>query len=161
MLVDVIMPKMGESIMDGRILKWFKKPGDTIGKDESLFEISTDKVDTEVPVAEAGVIVEVLYNEGDNVNVGEVVARIETDAANAKVKTNGEAKKKETPKEPEPVAVESATLFEQASVETAPVAEKTGEAGFYSPLVMKIASSEGVSMNELALITGTGIGGRV
>src|SRR5258706_16359445 len=87
MLVDVIMPKMGESIMDGRILKWYKQPGETIGKDESLFEISTDKVDTEVPVADGGVVVELLYPEGEVANVGEVVGRIETDAANAKVIT--------------------------------------------------------------------------
>src|SRR5258706_16462354 len=99
MLVDVIMPKMGESIMDGRILKWYKQPGETIGKDESLFEISTDKVDTEVPVAEAGVVVELLYPEGEVANVGDVVARIETDAANAKVKTGITAKTEVKPEE--------------------------------------------------------------
>jgi 2-oxoglutarate dehydrogenase E2 component (dihydrolipoamide succinyltransferase) len=87
-IVDIVMPKMGESIMDGRILKWFKKPGETVEKDETLFEISTDKVDTEVPSAEGGVLVEILFNEGDTANVGEVVARIETDAASAKVVTS-------------------------------------------------------------------------
>ena len=85
MLVDIIMPKMGESIMDGRILKWHKKVGETIGRDETLFEISTDKVDTEVPVADAGTIVELLYGEGDTVNVGDVVARLETDASQVKL----------------------------------------------------------------------------
>src|SRR6476620_10959148 len=91
-VVDVIMPKMGESIMDGRILKWYKQPGDTIDRDETLFEISTDKVDTEVPCSDGGVVVELLYNEGDTANVGEVVARIDTDAANAKVKKGVTAK---------------------------------------------------------------------
>ena len=102
-VVDIIMPKMGESIMDGRILKWYKQPGDKIDRDETLFEISTDKVDTEVPAAEGGIVVELLYNEGDTVNVTEVVARIETDAANAKVKTGVTAKtevKEETKPEP-------------------------------------------------------------
>jgi 2-oxoglutarate dehydrogenase E2 component (dihydrolipoamide succinyltransferase) len=175
MVVDVIMPKMGESIMDGRILKWLKKPGETIGKDESLFEISTDKVDTEVPVADGGVVVEVLYNEGDTVNVGEVVARIETDAANAKVKTGApekqETKKetkeetkeetkqettKETPKKEEAVPV----VAEAKSEETKEV-KSGGGSGFYSPLVLNIAAKEGVSMAELSSVTGTGIGGRV
>src|SRR5438046_1583634 len=96
MLVDVVMPKMGESIMDGRILKWLKQPGESIGRDESLLEISTDKVDTEVPVAEAGVITELLFKEGDTANVGDVIARIETDAANAQVKKNGSAPKTES-----------------------------------------------------------------
>jgi 2-oxoglutarate dehydrogenase E2 component (dihydrolipoamide succinyltransferase) len=158
-VVDIIMPKMGESIMDGRILKWYKQPGDKIDRDETLFEISTDKVDTEVPAAEGGIVVELLYNEGDTVNVTEVVARIETDAANAKVKTGVTAKaevKEET--KPEPKVEEP-----KKEVEKAPVAEaKTGSgSGFYSPLVLNIASKEGVTMDELSGITGTGNGGRV
>src|SRR5438552_12519041 len=82
--------------MYGRILKWLKQPGESIGRDESLLEISTDKVDTEVPVAEAGVITELLFKEGDTANVGDVIARIETDAANAQVKKNGSAPKTES-----------------------------------------------------------------
>lgn len=163
-VVDIVMPKMGESIMDGRILKWFKKPGEKVDRDETLFEISTDKVDTEVPSAEGGILVEVMFQEGDTANVGDVVARIETDAANAQVKTGvtpkEEKKAEETPAEkpvekaPEPVQ------------QTAPAAEtkevKTGSgSGFYSPLVLNIAGKEGVSMDELAGITGTGVGGRV
>jgi len=160
MVVDIVMPKMGESIMDGRILKWYKQPGDKIDRDETLFEISTDKVDTEVPSAEGGVIVELLFGEGDTANVGDVVARIETDAANAKVKTNGsaskQAPKKEDVKVEEPAAVVEST--QPANVK----AEKTGNgSGFYSPLVMNIAQKERVSMDELSSITGTGIGGRV
>lgn len=180
MLVDIIMPKMGESIMDGRILKWHKQPGETIGKDETLFEISTDKIDTEVPAVEGGVLVEVMYNEGDTANVGDVVARIETDASKAKVKegiseakpkadekaevnektedkekteVNKKAEVKETKKEEPKPSVES-------KPEPAETESKAGS-GFYSPLVMNIASKEGVSMDELSNIKGTGVGGRV
>ncbi len=161
-LVDIVMPKMGESIMDGRILKWYKQPGEKIDRDETLFEISTDKVDTEVPSAEGGILVEVLFAEGDTANVGDVVARIETDAANAQVKTGG-APKAEVKEAPKPVEKAPEPVKE---VQEAPVAEnkeaKTGGgSGFYSPLVLNIASKEGVSMDELSSITGTGVGGRV
>jgi len=159
MLVDIIMPKMGESIMDGRILKWYKKPGEEIDRDETLFEISTDKVDTEVPSAEGGVVAEILFNEGDTANVGDVVARIETDASQAHVKTEMPAKteKKEEVKnadEPAPVA--------EAITASADKTEKSGNGtGFYSPLVLNIASKEGVSMEEISSLKGTGLGGRI
>lgn len=159
MLVDIVMPKMGESIMDGRILKWYKKPGDTIGRDETLFEISTDKVDTEVPCSDAGVVVELLFGEGDTANVGDVVARIETDAANAKVKTGTPVKqeKKAEVKEQKVESIEQKTESKEQNKE-----QKTeGNDGFYSPLVMNIASKEGVSMEELKTIGGTGQGGRI
>ncbi|MBN8585848.1 MAG: 2-oxo acid dehydrogenase subunit E2 [Ignavibacteria bacterium] len=166
-VVDIVMPKMGESIMDGRILKWFKQPGDKVDRDETLFEISTDKVDTEVPSAEGGILVEVLFAEGDTANVGDVVARIETDAANANVKsgvTKADAPQAEVKEEPK--AVEKAP--EQVKeTPKAPAAETKAEtksgsgSGFYSPLVLNIASKEGVSMDELSGITGTGVGGRV
>lgn len=168
-LVDIVMPKMGESIMDGRILKWYKQPGEKIDKDETLFEISTDKVDTEVPSAEGGVVAELLFAEGDTANVGDVVARIETDA-NAKVATNGAPKKEtksetpvvEAPKTEEPKVVEQPAAETKSGGETKPAAEKTGGgSGFYSPLVLNIAQKEGVSMDELSNITGTGTGGRV
>lgn len=162
-VVDIVMPKMGESIMDGRILKWFKQPGDKIDRDETLFEISTDKVDTEVPAADGGILVEVLFAEGDTANVGDVVARIETDAANANVKsgvTKADAPQAEVKEEPK--AVEKAPEPVKETVQ-APVAEtKSGSgSGFYSPLVLNIASKEGVTMDELSGITGTGAGGRV
>jgi len=169
-VVDIVMPKMGESIMDGRILKWYKKPGDKIDRDETLFEISTDKIDTEVPSAEGGVVVELLFNEGDTANVGDVVARIETDAANAKIKTNGSAKKEtktEEPKEEKTAPTEEKKEEPKVEQKSAQVSEsgienKSGNgAGFYSPLVLNIASKEGVSMQELGSIKGTGAGGRV
>ena len=158
-VVDIVMPKMGESIMDGRILKWYKQPGDKIDRDETLFEISTDKVDTEVPAADGGILVELLYNEGDTVNVGDVVARIDTDSAHAQVKT-GVTVKAEVKEE---VKAEEKAPEPKKEVEQAPVAEtKTGSGnGFYSPLVLNIASKEGVTMDELSGIIGTGNGGRV
>lgn len=161
-VVDIVMPKMGESIMDGRILKWFKQPGDKIDRDETLFEISTDKVDTEVPSAEGGILVEVLFAEGDTANVGDVVARIETDAANANVKagvTKAEVKEepKTVEKAPEPVKETVQAPAAETKIET-----KSGSgSGFYSPLVLNIASKEGITMDELSGITGTGAGGRV
>jgi 2-oxoglutarate dehydrogenase E2 component (dihydrolipoamide succinyltransferase) len=164
MLVDIVMPKMGESIMDGRILKWYKKPGETIGKDESLFEISTDKVDTEVPAVEGGVLVEVMFNEGDTANVGDVVARIETDPSKAKVK-QGKSESKPAPQPQKEKAEEKKTEPAPTKPAPAPVESKetssNGGSGFYSPLVMNIASKEGVSMDELSNIKGTGVGGRV
>jgi len=165
MLVDIIMPKMGESIMDGRILKWYKQPGEKIDKDETLFEISTDKVDTEVPVSDAGVITELLYNEGDTANVGDVVARVETDAANAQIKTNGAPKKAEIKKEEpkiEEVKQEELIPASGKQAEETPKTEKSGAgSGFFSPLVLNIAQKEGVAMDEISSIKGTGIGSRV
>lgn len=166
MLVDIVMPKMGESIMDGRILKWHKKPGETIGKDETLFEISTDKVDTEIPAVEGGVLVEVMFNEGDTANVGDVVARIETEASQAKVKEGiSEANPKTKTKPDEKTEVKDTKIEEPKSqIVSKPVPavnELKNASGFYSPLVMNIASKEGISIDELSAIKGTGIGGRV
>lgn len=167
MLVDIIMPKMGESIMDGRILKWHKKPGETINKDETLFEISTDKVDTEVPSSDSGVVVELLYNEGDTVNVEEVVAKIETDPSQAKVvtvKSEKPATKQEPvqmKKEERSKVLETAGGAVTAKQATATAEEVMGGSGFYSPLVLNIATKEGVSMQELSAIKGTGVDGRV
>lgn len=163
-VVDIVMPKMGESIMDGRILKWFKQPGDKIDRDETLFEISTDKVDTEVPSAEGGILVEVLFAEGDTANVGDVVARIETDAANANVKSGvTKAEVKEEPKavEKAPEPVKETVQAPAAETKTKTETKSGSGSGFYSPLVLNIASKEGVTMDELSGIKGTGNGGRV
>lgn len=160
-VVDIVMPKMGESIMDGRILKWFKQPGDKIERDETLFEISTDKVDTEVPSAEGGILVELLYNEGDTANVGEVVARIETDAANANVKTGVTKQETKEESKPEPIAVKQEEKKNEAPKAPAGDSKSGGGSGFFSPLVLTIAQKEGISMDELTSISGTGVGGRV
>jgi 2-oxoglutarate dehydrogenase E2 component (dihydrolipoamide succinyltransferase) len=161
-VVDIVMPKMGESIMDGRILKWFKQPGDKIDRDETLFEISTDKVDTEVPAADGGILVEVLFAEGDTANVGDVVARIETDAASANVKAGvTKAEVKEEPKAVEKAAEPVKETVQAPAAETKTETKSGSSSGFYSPLVLNIASKEGVTMDELSGITGTGTGGRV
>src|SRR5690349_13020869 len=131
-LVDLIMPKMGESIMEATILKWHKNPGDSVKQDETVLEIATDKVDTEVPSTAAGTIKEILYNVNDVVPVGSVIARIETEQ---------EATSNETTPTPAP----EETAEPEAPQEVPYVPEKrstTASANgnrFYSPLVLNIA----------------------
>ena len=156
--VDVTMPKMGESVMEGTVLKWHKKAGDKIDKDEILFEISTDKVDTEVPSPEAGVVSEILVAEQETVAVGTVVARISP--AGASLTSDSSAK--EAP-------ADEAKIFEQeqmhdnfARQSVEEVKFQKGKSNkFYSPLVISIAQKEGVSFNELETINGTGQDERV
>ncbi len=157
MLVDIVMPKMGESIMEGTILKWLKQPGDKVERDEPILEISTDKVDTEVPSPEAGIMAELLYKENDVVEVGNVLAKLETDSG-------AEIKPSETPKveKTEEVKVETPKVVETKTEEkTETVKEVKTDGGFYSPLVLSIAKKEGIGFNELASIKGTGLQGRV
>ncbi len=155
--VDLVMPKMGESIMEATILKWHKKPGDTVNMDETVLEIATDKVDSEVPSTGAGVITEILFKENDVVPVGTVIARISSEA--------GATAAPAQPAAPAPAAAPQ-PVFEAAAsaATTAPVAAPTGTTGgnrFYSPLVLNIAAKEGIGMAELEGIPGTGAEGRV
>lgn len=152
-IVDVVMPKMGESIMEATVLKWHKKPGDTIKMDETLLDIATDKVDSEVPSTGAGVITEILYKENDVVPVGAVIARI--DAGGAATAT--------PPAASVPVAqpAPQAQPVQHAAPTVAPVAHTDNGNRFYSPLVLNIAGKEGISMSELERIPGTGNEGRV
>jgi 2-oxoglutarate dehydrogenase complex dihydrolipoamide succinyltransferase (E2) component len=153
---DMVMPKMGESITEGTIVKWLKKPGDTVARDEIILEISTDKVDSEIPTPVAGKIAEILAREGETVAVGKVIARIDSESTVA------------APESPKPVAAKAvpelpkaATVIPTpAAVAEAPV-EKTQSGRFYSPVVLNIVRSEGILPAELESITGTGIGGRV
>jgi len=165
----VQMPKMGESITEGRILKWLKQPGDAVDRDETILEIATDKVDTEVPAPNAGVLVSVMAEEGDTVEVGTPIAVIETDAENATVEA---APKKEAAPAPEapvestPAAAPAKAAPAQAAPPAAtaapkPAAAPSGAPRFYSPVVMRIASTEGISMQELEVIPGSGNSGRV
>ena len=159
MLVDIIMPKMGESIMEGTILKWLKQPGDKVERDEPILEISTDKVDTEVPSPESGVLAELLYKENDTVEVGNVLAKLETDSSASvtpKQTSNEELKKEETIKETSVPAKDEVKLTPVLKEE-----EIKAEGGFYSPLVLNIAKKEGVGSSELSSIKGTGLQGRV
>jgi 2-oxoglutarate dehydrogenase E2 component (dihydrolipoamide succinyltransferase) len=158
MSVDIIMPKMGESIMEGTILKWHKQPGDKVEVDETILEISTDKVDTEVPSPEAGIVSELLFNEGDVVEVGKVIAKLNSNgSSSASDKPEEEVSKKKVEiKLDEPAKeVKSETKTES------PAASSNGDGKFYSPLVLNIAQKEGIGFEELEGITGTGVGGRV
>ncbi len=166
-LVDLVMPKLGESIMEATILKWHKKPGDAVRQDETVLDIATDKVDSEVPSTTAGTLSEILFKENDVVPIGSVIAKIETDI------------QQNAPVNDAPVFAPLADVKseEEYEEETVPYAPKTytpmsngngnGSNGngkinrFYSPLVLNIANSEGIGMMELEQITGTGNEGRV
>ena len=175
--IDVVMPKMGESIQEGKILKWLKKPGDKIERDEILLEISTDKVDTEVPSPNAGIVSELLAAENDVVEVGNVIARIST-GASASAAAPAPVAAVPAPVASAPVvAAAPATISAPVSSNgtaslapaPAPVAMNGGTADiprtsgkrFYSPLVRTIAESEKVMLEELDTISGTGLEGRV
>jgi 2-oxoglutarate dehydrogenase E2 component (dihydrolipoamide succinyltransferase) len=149
---ELVMPKMGESIIEATILKWKKNVGDMIAMDETLLEIATDKVDSEVPSTVAGKIVELLYKENDVVPVGKVIAVIE-DVASASGSAPAAA----------PVVNVSAPKVEvpfiPATSNKQPVT--TSSDRFYSPLVLNIARQEGISMSELETMPGTGQEGRV
>jgi 2-oxoglutarate dehydrogenase E2 component (dihydrolipoamide succinyltransferase) len=156
-LVDLVMPKMGESIMEATILKWHKKVGDSVKMDETVLEIATDKVDSEVPSTAEGIIAEILFKENDVVPVGTVIVRVNSGAAGASAPVQAPAAvEKEAAPAPIPAPVVAAAPI------AAPVTTNTsGSNKFYSPLVLNIASSEGVSMSELENIAGSGNEGRV
>lgn len=158
-IVDLVMPKLGESIMEATILKWHKKPGDTIKQDETVLDIATDKVDSEVPSTAEGVIESILFNENDVVPIGTVIARIRTGAA----ATTASAPQTTAPVYEEAKVVEEIP-YTPVAAQTAPAATaSTGgnKVRFYSPLVLNIAQQEGISMSELENIPGTGQEGRV
>lgn len=160
MQVEVVMPKMGESIQEGKILRWMKKPGDKIERDESILEISTDKVDSEIPSPAAGVLTKIVVPEGDTVDVGTVIAIIETDVAAAKIDSSAPAHTQpKYQKSVEEVAVPVGEVTEP-SFDAAQSRHRNGEK-FYSPLVKTIAKKEGIALEELDQISGTGLGGRV
>jgi len=156
--VEVIMPKMGESVMEGTVLKWHKKAGDKIEKDEILFEISTDKVDTEVPSPEAGVVSEILVAEQETVAVGNVVARISPAGSSLTSDSSAKEAPADEVKIFEPEQMHD--NFAKQSVEEVKF-QKGKSNKFYSPLVISIAQKEGVSFNELETINGTGQDERV
>lgn len=162
-LVDLVMPKLGESIMEATILKWHKQKGDTIAQDETLLDIATDKVDSEVPSTVAGVIEEILFSVDDVVPIGTTIARIRVAASNNA--TEGFAGKvineyedaEEVPYAPSA----SAKVTSLAGNSTNNNSNSNNKIRFYSPLVLNIAQSEGISMSDLENIPGTGQDGRV
>ncbi len=157
--IDVIMPKMGESLQEGTIIRWMKQVGETIERDEMILEISTDKVDTEVPAPAAGVLVEILAQAGETIEVGKVIAKI---SASGSVPATSVA-----------APVQSATQTAKVEVVATPVAQPIVSGNlnydiparkddkFFSPLVREMAIQNKVSLNELETITGSGVDGRI
>jgi 2-oxoglutarate dehydrogenase E2 component (dihydrolipoamide succinyltransferase) len=150
--VEIVMPKMGESIVEGTIIKWHKSINEKIRKDEILFEISTDKVDTEVPSPAEGILKEIIVKENETAEVGKVVARIET--------TTGIALPKYEVKIETPEIVSQMSTENKKTVLNSVVKNKNTNR-FYSPLVLNIAQKENIDFAELENIDGTGINGRV
>ncbi len=150
--IELIMPKMGESIIEATILRWVKKVGDSIKADETILEIATDKVDSEVPSPTSGILMEIRYQENDVVAVGQVIAIISTEAGASVASSPSVA---ESAPAPAPVSVSSATT----TAPTTPKAESDGR--FYSPLVRNIAKQEGIETSALNAIAGSGAQGRV
>ncbi len=190
-IAELVMPKLGESIMEATILKWNKKVGDHVKMDETVLDIATDKVDSEVPSTAEGVITEILFNVNDVVPIGTVIARINTAGGNGVITdtptpapaieedkiitTTVEISSTESvqpigplplslsipeaPTEPSP-QIEPEVPFVPATTEVT-LLDKPAANRFYSPLVLNIANSEGISLSELERIPGTGIDGRV
>ena len=168
--VEMTMPKMGESIMEGTVLKWLKQVGDAIEQDESVLEVATDKVDTEVPAIYAGVLTEILVQEGQVVAVGAPIAVMETDVATAgaAAPASAPAAPASAPAAPQAAPAPSSNgsavpyLPESNDLQAVPTAGAVHQPGrFLSPLVLSIAREEGVSMSDLEYLPGTGKEGRV
>jgi 2-oxoglutarate dehydrogenase E2 component (dihydrolipoamide succinyltransferase) len=155
-MVDLVMPKLGESIMEATILKWHKKPGDKVEMDETVLDIATDKVDSEVPSTAEGTITEILYNENDVVPIGKVIARINT---NGNASENNFSQPSSTQQQHEEAEIMEEVPYQPEEKKSI---NNSGSAiRFYSPLVLNIAASEGISMSELENMEGTGQDGRV
>jgi 2-oxoglutarate dehydrogenase E2 component (dihydrolipoamide succinyltransferase) len=152
--VDLVMPKMGESIMEATILKWHKQAGDLVKMDETVLEIATDKVDSEVPSTAEGVLDEVLFQVNDVVPIGTVIARIRTGAASS---TAPLPRLRFSPRCSSRLQHRHLTHIQHRAERK----ESSSNGRFYSPLVLNIAAQEGVSMSELEAIEGTGNEGRV
>lgn len=153
----MIMPKMGESIMEGTVLKWLKNVGDTIEQDESVLEVATDKVDTEVPAIQGGVLKEILVQEGDVVAVGAPIAIISTNGEDTAAPAPAATEAPAAATAPQAAAQPAAASADAAVVKL----DQPASGRFYSPLVLNIAREEGISMQELEYIPGTGKEGRV
>ena len=189
-IVDLVLPKLGESIMEATILKWHKKVGDTIQLDETLLDIATDKVDSEIPSTTEGIITEILFEVNAVVPIGTVIARISSTANAAapiivspivapivekkldtiieNIVTNEPTVIEEVPYVPSaPIQMKAAPIQENKIIESVKPnnlqmnTNSTQEAKFYSPLVLNIAQNEGVGMDELQHINGTGTNGRI
>ncbi|MCG7467451.1 2-oxoglutarate dehydrogenase, E2 component, dihydrolipoamide succinyltransferase [Corynebacterium sp. ACRPE] len=165
---DVEMPELGESVTEGTITQWLKSVGDTVEVDEPLLEVSTDKVDTEIPSPVAGTLVEILADEDDTIEVGEIIARIGDEnatASSSEAKPEPQEDKKEEPqaeekeeKKPEPKAEEKKESKQDSSLNTSAKVNNGDNVPYVTPLVRKLAEKHGVDLNT---VEGTGVGGRI
>jgi 2-oxoglutarate dehydrogenase E2 component (dihydrolipoamide succinyltransferase) len=156
-MIEIAMPKMGESVMEGTIIKWYKKVGDAVKKDETIFEISTDKVDTEIPSPEEGTLAEILVGEQETVDVGVIVAKLSVGSDVKVSQPAGQGKVEDQVQVQEEKSMHDNFT---RNIDINPKEQGTGS-GFYSPLVLNIAQKENVSFDELKSIKGTGLEGRV
>src|SRR5215204_4181726 len=165
--VDLVMPKMGESIMEATILKWHKNPGDAVKMDETVLDIATDKVDSEVPSTAEGVISELLFNVNDVVPIGTVIARIKTDVSETVSPSQSQPTTPVQESQPSEARYKPQAEMQQREYAEPEYKAQKQDAShvngnrFYSPLVLNIAAQEGISMVELENIPGTGAEGRV
>ena len=164
MVIDVVMPKMGESITEGTILEWYKKVGESIAQDETLLEIGTDKVDSEIPAPHGGIVIEILAQPNDVIDVGEVIARIETSKAETKNKQsieNSNEPMKDNPKKNKVEKEDLSDLLGQAEkIKSIKISSSNANATV-SPAVTNLANQQGISLAELEQINGTGKNGRI
>ena len=158
MIVDVVMPKMGESINEGTILEWRKEVGEKINLDEILLEIGTDKVDSEIPSSAAGTVIEILAEPNDVKEVGEVIARIDTGSSGYELPiepghlNDNPAEKEKKLSVPSP-RLSTITKIQEDAIQDRKV--------FYTPVVMKIAAENKISLSEIEKLEGTGRSGRI
>ncbi len=164
MIIDVVMPKMGESITEGTILEWYKEIGESIEKDETLLEIGTDKVDSEIPAPESGTVCDILAKPNDIIDVGNIIARIDTSGGShqpsekieelEKIKESEESETKKQPKVHKKV--------KKNKKETIKISKSIGSnSAILTPAVIKLASQNGIRLSEVEMISGTGANGRV
>ena len=164
MIIDVVMPKMGESITEGTILEWYKEIGESIEKDETLLEIGTDKVDSEIPAPESGTVCDILAKPNDVIDVGNIIAKIDTSGGSHQPSEKiEELEKIEESEEPE-IKKQSKVQkkVKKNEKETIKISKSIGSnSAILTPAVIKLASQNGIRLSEVEMISGTGANGRV
>ncbi|MEA5257238.1 dihydrolipoamide acetyltransferase family protein [Arcicella aquatica] len=158
-LIEVIMPKMGESIMEATILKWLKSVGEKINADEYLLEVATDKIDTEVPCSQSGILTEILVQEGEIAEIGKPICMISTDEEEVKDNAKVEVISEQLAQEIEEIKILTGINLDPITQEA--VVSSNNGSRFYSPLVLSISKEENISKTELDAIVGTGADQRV
>jgi len=157
-MVEMVMPQMGESVMEGTILKWYKKVGETINEDDSIIEVATDKVDTDIPSAYTGTIVEIYVQEGEIAQIGKPICKIDlSGSATVEIPVIEAPVQVQTPVQPvQPVAETEVIAHESGLTLQDILLPKAVSGRFYSPLVLNIARAEKIDMGTLEKIKGTG-----